>query len=166
MAWIKYPEVFLTTEYGGIRVAFTSGSRLYAEIGGETGKAHHNDNRPAFTFREREYLGSVHLTIVDGVVSGDMNDHYISQRGAIGGKAPRTYAAKMITAIIDAVQTYITANPDTLREAEYGHLNNDLDRATEERNKIVIELAAADKVVNDLRAALDKVRPALERTTE
>jgi hypothetical protein len=160
MAWMKSPETNLTTEYGGIRAAFTSGTRVYAEIGGETGHAHHNDSRPAFTFREREYLGSVHLTITDGMVTADMADHYISQRGAIGGKAPRTYAEKMITAIITAVQTYVDANPDTLRAAEYVHLNNDLDRETETRDKLAGELAAADKVVADLAAALDKVRPA------
>jgi hypothetical protein len=159
MAWVKSPETNLITEMGGIRAAFTSATRVYAEIGGETGHAHHNDNRPAFTVRGRDYIGSVHLTITDGIVSADMNDHYISQRGSIGGKAPRTYAEKMITAIIAAVQTYVTANPDTLRAAEFAHVNNDLDRATETRDQLAADLAAADKVVADLAAALDKVRP-------
>jgi hypothetical protein len=146
------PKTVLDTKHGKVRVTFVRSTWIYAEAGDESGQAHINDDKPALIYRNEEYIGSVSFSVTDSRL-GDAERVSLSRR-ANWTDAPRTYAAAMVAAVREAVQTFIDEYPEVLVEADRADINNDLLRALESEHKAREALDAASAEVERLRKRL------------
>lgn len=150
--WMESPKAVVETRFGKVRVTFVRSSWASTDIGDESGHAHVNDDTPALVYRGEEYIGSAGFVIKDGRV-GDTGRVSLSRRST-WTDAPRTYAAAMVEATREAVQAFVDANPDVLRDADRADINNDLIRADGERAKCAAALAEVDAEIATLEQRL------------
>lgn len=144
--WIKYPEIMLSTSVGEVRAAFTNGSHVAVDP-------------KSVTYKGVEYVGMMHL-YADGD-SGpwtprEKTGDYL-RRASDWKDAPRTYAAAIRAAMVDAVRAYVAEHPEVLRDAEYADANNALSRLEDERAEAAEKLAEVDAEIAAVEARLSRV---------
>lgn len=146
MSFIQYPRENLTTAHGPVTAAFTNGGHVAVSV-----EAHVNDDKPALNYRGQDYIGMVHLFLLDGVwATRNDSDTNLTKRPNWMVEAPPTHRDALVAAIVKAVTACVEANPDILKAAEYASASNELDRLAGERQ--------------ELRTKLDEVEAAIART--
>lgn len=143
---------------GVVEISFTDYGRAFVDV-----RAHHNDTLPAVTYRDREYLASIHA--VRNADTGEWSqwepeNYDVKARGAIGsgGYAPPTVRAAITAAMVDAVAR--TWTPEYDRQAAYAHAAQELNRIEPDREKLAAELAAMDAKIERHRQAMKDNAPA------
>lgn len=155
--WVKSPEVQAIVEHGKgksvvsgpVRIVFTDADSAFI-----TTVAHHNDDLPALTFREIDWLASEHFRrTADGSWEPvDPHSSYgVTARGSFMGKdTPPTYRA----AIIEAMRATVAATwtPELAKQAAYASAMQALRGAVEDQEKARTALAEINAHVKALRS--------------
>lgn len=155
--WVENPVVRTNVEHGKgksvvrgpVRIAFTDADTAFI-----TTEAHHNDDLPALTFRDTEWLASEHFRRAADGTWAPTNPHSkygVSRRGSFSSDdTPRTYRAAIIDAMRAAVEA--TWTPELARQAAYASAMQALHSALGEQHKARTVLAEIDARVRGLRA--------------
>lgn len=142
--WHAHQHVYLSTQYGRVRVALVSATWAHVTVDSEAGQAHINDDRPALTYRGQDYIGGVGFDIADGVPTVHPDRVHLSKRPQ-WVDAPKTHAAAMVDAIRVALVEYLAAHPTVLGRAELRETARQLNSLVKDRDELMAQLI----VVND-----------------
>jgi hypothetical protein len=146
---------------GAVHLAFTDGDHCSVSCNGAW-----NTRSDRVMFRNKEYLPHVHVyrlsgddeLIVWGVDPKRSYGHY-----GLDGVAP-TYKAKIIAAMVDAVQTHGTQA--VIDQATYASAMRDLLRADEKEHELSVELREAREAQSQLRRKVARFRQRVENAGE
>lgn len=161
--WVETPELRVpvgkgkgaSLVTGRVRIVFNGKGRAYVSTDG----AHHNDDAPGITFRDREWLISMHaVRAADGTWAElDPRAGYAVKAGGIDVPydyvTPKTYRAAIASAMLETVADYWTPELDQL--AAYADAAQSIGRAQEKVAEAAKALAEAEETRRAIQADMD-----------
>jgi hypothetical protein len=148
-------RVLLETRYGKVQATFNDAEHAFVIVQDENGQGYINTDSAALTFRNQEYIGSVHLYLSPTGWSAPNGSHF-SKRPQ-WTDAPKTHAQALEAACIEAVLTYVASNPDVLDRGERSALARDLHSAIRDADEMREKLAALDAQIAEQTARYDEI---------